>query len=122
MHYLSPARHRMSGALRPARRSVRLLSIRLAAAAGVLSLPGSAYAHGANAAEMAPPIITSGLLGFVCYWLVILWPASKRAASHPDRFAVPVVGPQPIRIKRKPRLRVIASEAPEMQTRRVADG
>ena len=119
MHYLSPARHRMSDALRLARRSIGLLSIRLAA---VLSLPGLAYAHGANAAEMAPPIVTSGLLGFVCYWLVILWPASKRAASHPDRFAVSVVGPQPIRIKRKPRLRVIVSEAPEMQTRRVADG
>lgn len=117
MHYLSPARHRMSDALRLAGRLIRL-----AAAAGVLSLPGLAYAHGANAAEMAPPIVTSGLLGFVCYWLVMLWPASKRAASHPDRFAVSVVGPQPIRIKRKPRLRVIVSEAPEMQTRRVADG
>ena len=105
-------------------RSVRLRATRLAAVVGVLSLPGLAYAHGVNAAEMAPPIITSGILGFVCYWLVILWPAPERAASRPDRFAAQaVVAPQPIRIKRKPRLRVIVSEeAPETQTRRAADG
>lgn len=105
-------------------RSVRLRAVRLTAVAGVLSLPGLAYAHGVNAAEIAPPIITSGILGFVCYWLVILWPASERAASRPDRFAAQAgVAPQPIRIKRKPRLRVIVSEeAPETQTRRAADG
>lgn len=104
-------------------RSVRLRATRLAVVVGVLSLPGLAYAHGVNAAEMAPPIITSGILGFVCYWLVILWPASERAASRPDRFAAQAIASQPIRIKRKPRLRVIVSEeASETQTRRAADG
>ncbi len=121
MHRFRLGTRRTSDAPRPAR-SVRLLAVRLAVLATVLSLSGSAYAHGVNAEEMAPPIITAGILGFVCYWLVILWPASERAASRPDRFAAQAVTPQPIRIKRKPRLRVIVSEASETQTRRAADG
>lgn len=121
MHRFSLGTYGASDVLRPAR-PVRLLAVRLAVLATALSLPGSAYAHGVNAAEMAPPIITSGILGFACYWLVILWPASKRMASRSDRFAAQAVASQPIRIKRKPRLRVIVSEASEMQTRRAADG
>lgn len=121
MHHLSLVRHRMS-TLFESVRWVRLLAVRLAVLATALSLPGAAYAHGVNAAEMAPPIITSGILGFACYWLVILWPASKRVASRSDRFAAQAVASEPIRIKRKPRLRVIVSEASEMQTRRAADG
>jgi hypothetical protein len=27
--------------------------------------------------EIGPPLLTSVALGFVCYWLVILWPSSK---------------------------------------------
>ena len=121
MHRFSRSKHRMF-TLFESVRSVSLFAIRLASAACVLGLPGLASAHGVNAAEMAPPIITSGILGFACYWLVILWPASKRVASRSDRFAAQAVASEPIRIKRKPRLRVIVSEASEMQTRRAADG
>ena len=42
-----------------------------------------AHAHGGMAGpeELGPPIVTSGLLGFVCYWLVILWPSSKKKSD-----------------------------------------
>ena len=92
----------------------------------VCVLPSLAHAHGMNAAEMGPPIITSGVLAFVCYWLVVLWPGSENIKV--DRFASPrkIESKSTIRIKRKPRLRVIetklslADEQPEM--RRAADG
>ena len=52
-----------------------------------------AHAHGgmAGADELGPPLFTSVALGLVCYWLVILWPSSKRnddkptAAGRPSR-------------------------------------
>lgn len=39
-----------------------------------------AHAHGGMAGpdEIGPPLLTAGALGFVCYWLVILWPARRR--------------------------------------------
>ena len=45
--------------------------------------PSLAYAHGGMAGpeELGPPIFTSGLLGFVCYWLVMLWPAPKKKGN-----------------------------------------
>lgn len=106
----------------------RVRAVCLALLVGALGLPGLAHAHGVNAAEMAPPILTAGILGFVCYWLVMLWPESKRADAA-ARYSTLGSAAQPfhgVRIKRKPRLRVIVSShhAPEVQTetRRAADG
>ncbi len=45
-----------------------------------------AHAHGGLAGpnEVGPPIMTSIALAFVCYWVVILWPASKRGDGTAD--------------------------------------
>ena len=45
----------------------------------LLGLPSLAVAHqGAGPAEMGPPVIAAGLLACVCYWIVVLWPSSKK--------------------------------------------
>ena len=55
----------------------------LAGIACLMVAPSLAYAHGGMAGpeELGPPIFTSGLLGFVCYWLVMLWPAPKKKGN-----------------------------------------
>jgi hypothetical protein len=81
----------------------------LAVFALVCIMPSLAHAHGMDAAVMAPPLILSGLLAFMCYWLVILWPVSKKESAGSNGYgpAQPSGDSQTIRIKRKPRLRVI---------------
>lgn len=53
-----------------------------------------AHAHGGMAGpdEMGPPLLTAGALGFVCYWLVILWPARRRKKDDqtPAKQSTPV--------------------------------
>ena len=101
----------------------RVCSVLVALLAGLFLFPSPVYAHGMNISEIAPPVITAGILGFVCYWLVVLWPVSKSAET--DGGGLPETGPV-IRIKRKPRLRVIETrpQLPDEQpeTRRAADG
>ena len=101
----------------------RVCSVFLALLAGLSLFPSPVYAHGMNISEIAPPVITAGILAFVCYWLVVLWPASKSAETGGR--GLPETGPA-IRIKRKPRLRVIETkpQLPDEQpeTRKVADG
>jgi hypothetical protein len=46
--------------------------------AASLLAPALAQAHGASGDELGPPLLTSGLLGFVSYWVVMLWPSSPR--------------------------------------------
>lgn len=86
------------------------------AVAWVLTLPALTYAHGMTVEELGAPIVTSGLLAFVCYWLVLLWPSSKKkngpavgsgqqyapAATHRRHLHQPAV-----RVKQRPRLRKI---------------
>ena len=59
------------------RRTWRLSTAVLAC---LVAAPSLVYAHGGMAGpdELGPPIFTSGLLGFVCYWLVMLWPSAKK--------------------------------------------
>ncbi len=101
----------------------RVCSLLMALLAGLSLFPSPVYAHGMNISEIAPPVTTAGILAFVCYWLVVLWPASKRVET--DGRGSPETGPV-IRIKRKPRLRVIETkpQLPDEQpeTRRAADG
>ncbi len=58
----------------------RVWHISMAVLACLMASASLAHAHGGMAGpeELGPPIFTSGLLGFVCYWLVILWPSSKK--------------------------------------------
>lgn len=101
----------------------RVRSVLTALLAGLSLFPSPVYAHGMNISEIAPPVITAGILAFVCYWLVVLWPVSKSAETGGR--GSPETGPI-IRIKRKPRLRVIETkpQLPDEQPepRRVADG
>ncbi len=108
--------------------SVQSMKNCLAVLALVCIMPSLTHAHGVDVAVMAPPLITSGLLAFVCYWLVILWPVSKRESAGRNGYgaAQPSGDSQTIRIKRKPRLRVIEpsrqGEDGQPATRRAADG
>jgi hypothetical protein len=51
----------------------------------ILGAASIAHAHGGMAGpdEIGPPLLTSAALGFACYWLVILWPSSKRKDDAP---------------------------------------
>lgn len=69
----------------------------------LLATPSLGHAHGMGLDEMAPPVVTAILLGLACYWLIVLWPASR----NPKLPAFEPTEPDTIRIKQKPRLRVI---------------
>ncbi|HJY84125.1 MAG TPA: hypothetical protein VKK81_23945 [Candidatus Binatia bacterium] len=98
--------------------------ISMAVLACLIASASLAHAHGGMAGpeELGPPIVTSGLLGFVCYWLVMLWPSVKkkggtevgpstqRGSSTPNRHATRTRKPShqyPARVKRVSRLRKI---------------
>jgi len=104
--------------------SRRVWPVSLAVFTCMLAVPSLVHAHGMGGAELGPPILTSGLLGLVCYWLVILWPSAKRkgvGSSGQNRDA-----PQTVRIKRKPRLRIIEtpshSHSDQSSGRRAGNG
>jgi hypothetical protein len=45
----------------------------------LIVLPALALAHGGMGPdEVGPPIGTASLVGFVSYWVVMLWPSSKK--------------------------------------------
>jgi hypothetical protein len=92
--------------------SRRVWPISLAVFVCVLAAPSLVHAHGVGGEEVGPPLVISGLLGFVCYWLVVLWPSAKRkgAGSSGQSGADPRLS-HAIRIKRKPRLRIIETRS-----------
>lgn len=59
----------------------RVWRISMAALAYLMASTSLAHAHGGVTGELGPPIVASGLLGFVCYWLVMLWPSSKKKGN-----------------------------------------
>src|SRR5437867_3276275 len=63
--------------------SRRAWRLSMAGLACLTVAPSLAHAHGgmAGPGELGPPIFTSGLLGFVCYWLVMLWPSPKKKGN-----------------------------------------
>lgn len=89
----------------------------IAALAFLLMAPALALAHGGmGPEEIGPPIVTSGLLGFAGYWVVMLWPSAKKKddqevgvngqnlyAPRTDRLSQK----RAVRVKRAPRLRKI---------------
>lgn len=65
---------------------LRSVSIGLATLVSMLASASAAHAHGGMAGpdELGPPLLTSGALGFACYWLVVLWPSAKNRRTLPD--------------------------------------
>jgi hypothetical protein len=62
-----------------ARPVYRSIALRVAMFAYLILVPTLALAHGGMGPdEIGPPIVTSGLIGFACYWLVMLWPSSRK--------------------------------------------
>jgi hypothetical protein len=63
------------------RRKVALLALGLFVS--LFATASVAHAHGGMAGpdDLGPPLFTSAALAFVCYWVVILWPRSKRRNS-----------------------------------------
>jgi hypothetical protein len=93
------------------------LAFSLAGFVCLMSIPTLALAHGGMGPdEIGPPIMTSGLIGFVSYWVVMLWPSAKKntdqtvGVNGQDLYA-PRTGRRPkkrsARVKRVPRLRKI---------------
>ena len=58
----------------------RILLAGLGAGLSLIVTSSMAHAHGgmASADDLGPPLLTSVALAFACYWIVILWPSSKR--------------------------------------------
>jgi hypothetical protein len=88
-----------------------------AAFISVLMAPALALAHGGmGPEEIGPPVVTSGLLGFASYWLVMLWPSVKKkedeavGVNEQNSYALRTerrVSQRSTRVKRTPRLRKI---------------
>ena len=88
--------------------------------------PSPAHAHGGMAgSELGPPLVTSGLLGFVCYWLVMLWPSAKKKGDTAVGSGTPNRGvartrrhthQHAVRFKQAPRLRKIERSGPIIST------
>lgn len=63
-----------------ARPVYRYVTLSVAMFVYLMVVPTLAHAHGGmGSGEIGPPIVTSGLLGFVGYWLVMLWPSSRKS-------------------------------------------
>ncbi len=64
----------------------RIARIAIAMLTTILTSASAAHAHGgmAGPSEIGPPLLTSGALGFACYWLVILWPSARKRIETPD--------------------------------------
>jgi len=93
----------------------------VATLASMLTSASAAHAHGgmAGPAELGPPLLTSGALGFACYWLVMLWPSAKNRRKTPDgpgpkkgsraRSKVQSKGEKLARAKQTPHLKMVDS-------------
>ncbi len=56
---------------------------RLALLGVMLVLPVVAHAHsGMGPDEIGPPLVTSGLIGFASYWVVMLWPRARKNSGE----------------------------------------
>ena len=101
-----------------------------------MATPALVLAHGGMGPnEVGPPFATAGLLGFVGYWVVMLWPSSKKKSdqtidingqsSLTSRTGVRSHA-RSVRVKRAPRLRKIEGRGQfggDQNTRRkVSDG
>ncbi|MGE0826375.1 MAG: hypothetical protein AB7G75_32660 [Candidatus Binatia bacterium] len=103
--------------------------------AALLVMPALALAHGGMGPdEIGPPIVTSGLLGFVGYWVVMFWPTIKKKDEQDEVDKQNRYAPQSVRrphgrsanVKRIPRLRKIEGtgqfRSDENVRRKASDG
>ncbi len=101
--------------------ALRVWRLGLGVLACLVLTPWPVYAHGMGGRELGPPVVVSGLLGFVSYWLVMLWPSGKRkggTSGRPNRTFLKRNPPTPsTRIKQKPRLRIIEARGPSYRDR-----
>jgi hypothetical protein len=90
--------------------------VSLVVVGGIIAVPALVFAHGGMGPnEIAPPVVTSGLIGFACYWLVMLWPSSRKGTTEVRSGTQnkPVTqtrgrsSQHATHVKRKPRLRKI---------------
>ena len=97
------------------RRVWRISMAVLACLMGSITL-AQAHGGGGGPEVVLPPIFTSGLLGFVCYWLVMLWPSSTKKGDTEVRPSTQsgnttatrrASHQYSARVKQKPRLRKI---------------
>ena len=99
----------------------------------LIAVPTLALAHGGMGPdEIGPPIMTSGLIGFLSYWAVmLLWPSTKEddpaVGTNGRNLSPPYTKRRPqkrsARVKRIPRLRKIEGNGQfdsDQQTRRKA--
>jgi hypothetical protein len=94
-----------------------LWRISIAVFTSLIIAPALALAHGGmGPEEIGPPIVTSGLLGFAGYWVVMLWPSAKKkddqeaGVGEQNLYAPRTDSRSPKRsahMKRRPRLRKI---------------
>jgi hypothetical protein len=102
----------------------------------LMSISTLALAHGGMGPdEIGPPIMTSGLIGFVSYWAVMLWPSARKntdqtvGVNEQDLYA-PHTERRPkkrsARVKRVPRLRKIEGtgqfDSAQHPRRKASDG
>ena len=65
--------------IRPVSTVRQVWGVSLALLLAALVLPVLTHAHGGMGTdEVGPPLVTSGLLGFASYWIVMLWPWARR--------------------------------------------
>ena len=58
------------------------VTLSVAVFTSLIIVPTLALAHGGMGTdEVGPPLMTSGLIGFVSYWLVMLWPSSRKGKT-----------------------------------------
>ena len=117
--------------------TMRLGRISAAVLTSIVLLPTLALAHGGMGPdEIGPPIMTSGLIGFLSYWAVmLLWPSTKEndattaeagrhslSTSHTERRSKK----RSARVKRIPRLRKIEGnghfDSNQQPRRKASDG
>jgi hypothetical protein len=81
----------------------------------LIAAPSLVYAHGGMGPnEVGPPLVTSGLLGFVSYWMVMLWPSSKKK-HDPNMEDGRKGGDTPSTEKRAPRKIIRVKRAPRLR-------
>ena len=114
----------------------RYVALSLAGVVCLMILPTLALAHGGMGLdEIGPPIMTSGLIGFVSYWAVMLWPSAKKNAdqtvgTNGRNLSLPRTERRPqkrsARGKRIPRLRKIKgngqSDSDQHTRKKASDG
>jgi hypothetical protein len=69
----------------------------------------------ASTDELGPPLFTSAALAFVCYWIVILWPVSKRKESDNPPTGKKMLTDEQRRAAKRSHKRAVPREASQLR-------